>query len=245
MKNVLIIGATSAIAEATARLYARDGGKLFLIARNEERLKTLANDLTIRGAASIDFHHMDINAIDQHPMVLDRAFETLGSIEIVLIAHGTLPDQAACENSVATTLAEINTNAISTLSLLTHIANKMETQQGGTIAVITSVAGERGRQSNYVYGAAKGMLSIFLQGLRHRLDKSAVQVLDIRPGFVDTPMTAQFKKGLLWAQPERIARDIVRGIEKRKYRIYTPFFWAFIMFIIRNIPEAIFKKTRL
>ena len=142
-------------------------------------------------------------------------------------------------------MAELSTNAISTISLLTHLANRLEMQKSGTIAVVTSVAGDRGRQSNYVYGAAKGMVSIFLQGLRNRLHKAGVNVLDIKPGFVDTPMTAEFKKGLLWAKPESVAGSIVNGIDRGKYEIYTPFFWRIIMLVIRNIPESIFKKANL
>lgn len=245
VKNIIIIGATSAIAEATARLYAQRGDKLYLIARNEERLSSMADDLKIRGAASADFRLLDVNNFNMHEEVINGAFEVLGKVDAVLIAHGTLPDQSACEASFVNTLSELNTNAISTISLLTHMANKFESQGSGTIAVITSVAGDRGRQSNYVYGAAKGMVSIYLQGLRNRLHKSNIDVLDIKPGFVDTPMTAEFKKGLLWAKPDAIAKSIVSGIDKGKYMIYTPFFWRFIMRIIRSIPEFVFKRASL
>ena len=245
MKSVLIIGATSAIAEATAREYARRGGKLYLVGRNEERLSTMTGDLRIRGASSVDFDLLDVNDFERHAEVIGSAFEILDTVDVVLIAHGTLPDQKACERSFAEAFRELNTNAISTISLLTHIANRMEERKCGTIAVITSVAGERGRQSNYVYGAAKGMVSIFLQGLRNRLHRSGVCVLDIRPGFVDTPMTAEFKKGLMWARPESVALNIVNGIDKRKQVIYTPYFWRLIMLIIRNIPESVFKRASL
>ena len=245
MQNILIIGATSAIAEATARLYAQRGDNLYLLARNEERLSSIAADLKIRGATSTHYAPLDANQFKAHEKVIDTAFKKLERIDVVLIAHGTLPDQKACENDFNTTLAELNTNAISTISLLTHIANKLEAQQDASIAVITSVAGDRGRQSNYVYGAAKGMVSIFLQGLRNRLHRSGVKVLDIKPGFVDTPMIATFKKGLLWAKPETIAKSIVKAIDKQKNEIYTPFFWLFIMLIMRNIPESILKKLSL
>lgn len=245
MQNILIIGATSAIAEATARLYAQRGDNLYLLARNEERLSSMAADLKIRGATSANYGQLDVNQFKVHAKLIDTAFKNLGTIDVVLIAHGTLPDQKACESNFNTTLAELNTNAISTISLLTHIANKLEAQQDATIAVITSVAGDRGRQSNYVYGAAKGMVSVYLQGLRNRLHQSGVRVLDIKPGFVDTPMTAAFKKGLLWAKPETIAKNVVDAIDKHKNEIYTPFFWRLIMLIIRNIPESIFKKMSL
>jgi decaprenylphospho-beta-D-erythro-pentofuranosid-2-ulose 2-reductase len=154
-----------------------------------------------------------------------------------LIAHGTLPDQGACQASFDTARREFEVNALSVLSLLTLAANRFEQQRSGTIAVISSVAGERGRQSNYLYGAAKGAVSLFLQGLRNRLSKSGVQVVTILPGFVDTPMTADFPKGPLWAQPDAVARDIVRAIEGGRDVLYTPWFWRWIMLIIRTIPE--------
>lgn len=245
MQHILIIGATSAIAEATARLYAQRSDKLYLLARNQERLSTIAEDLKLRGATSVDYSTLDVNDFERHESLINTAFEALGKVDAVLIAHGTLPDQKACEKDFNITLGELNTNAISTISLLTHIANKLEAQKSGTIAVITSVAGDRGRQSNYVYGAAKGMVSILLQGLRNRLHKEGVNVLDIKPGFVDTPMTTEFRKGWLWAKPEKIATGIVDGIDKGKIVTYLPWFWNYIMLIIKSIPEAIFKKLSL
>jgi decaprenylphospho-beta-D-erythro-pentofuranosid-2-ulose 2-reductase len=121
----------------------------------------------------------------------------------------------------------------------------MKQNETGTIAVISSVAGDRGRKSNYVYGSAKGGLTIFLQGLRNALSGSGVHVLTIKPGFVDTPMTNDFTKGLLWAKPEKVAKDIKRAIDKKKNIIYTPWFWRWIMLIIRLIPESVFKKMNL
>ena len=166
-------------------------------------------------------------------------------IDVVLIAHGTLPDQRACEASFATTRSALETNAISVISLLTHLANRFERQRGGSIAVVSSVAGDRGRQSNYVYGTAKGALSLFLQGLRNRLHGRGVDVITIKPGFVDTPMTAGMAKGALWAQPESIARGIVKAIERGRSVAYVPGFWAPIMWVIRSLPETLFKRLRL
>ncbi len=244
-KNILIIGATSAIAQATIRLYAEQNANLYLLGRNIKQLETIAADAKIRGANQAVFAALDVNQFESHEAVLNEVFEKFTTLDTVLIAHGTLPDQSACEQSVAVTLQELNTNALSTISLLTLLANRLQTQQSGCIAVISSVAGDRGRQSNYIYGAAKGMVSIFLQGLRNRLMPHHVHVLDIKPGFVDTPMTAEFKKGALWAQPEQIAKSIINAIEKRKNTLYTPAFWAGIMFIIRNVPEVIFKRLKL
>lgn len=246
MKKILIIGATSAIAEATARLWAAEGHKLYLLGRNDERLALIAADLKIRGAEAVQYAALDLNDFAQHGAALDAAAAALEGLDIVLIAHGTLGNQKASEQDFSVTLRELNTNAISAMSLLTHLANRFEAQKHGSIAVISSVAGDRGRQSNYVYGTAKGAVTIFLQGLRNRLHRSGVQVLTIKPGFVDTPMTAGIdKKGPLWANPETIARSIVGGIEKGRDVVYAPWFWMGLMSVIRVIPEQIFKKLKL
>ena len=147
--------------------------------------------------------------------------------------------------SVDQTLKEINTNGLSVIALATLLGEKLAGQGSGSLAVISSVAGDRGRQSNYVYGAAKGMVSLFLQGLRNRVAKQGIQVLTIKPGFVDTPMTAAFSKGALWAKPDDIARGIVRAVDRKSDEVYLPGFWWVIMTIIRHIPERRFKKLFL
>ena len=164
---------------------------------------------------------------------------------MALIAHGTLPDQAECEASAALTRQALQVNALSVIELLTELANRLQAQGSGTLAVISSVAGDRGRKSNYVYGAAKGMVSIFLQGLRNRLHSHGVRVITIKPGFVDTPMTESFDKGVLWARPDRVARDIVSAIDKGRDVVYTPWFWRYILWVIRGIPEGVFKRLGL
>jgi short-subunit dehydrogenase len=245
MRHILIVGATSTIAEATAKLYARQGAAFYLLARDQERLSDLANDLKIRGATSVFQAYFEANDFGQHETVLTRAIQNMGQIDLALIAHGSLGDQAVCERNFEAALKEINTNAISVISLLTHLAPYFEERKQGTLAVIGSVAGDRGRRSNYVYGAAKGMVAVFLQGLRNRLDKSGVQVLTIKPGFVETRMTASFKKGFLWTKPECIAEGIERAIRKKKDVVYLPFWWLFLMRAIQAIPESIFKKMSL
>jgi short-subunit dehydrogenase len=142
-------------------------------------------------------------------------------------------------------LAEIKTNALSVISLLTLIANRFEAKRAGSIAVISSVAGDRGRASNYVYGSAKALVTTFTSGLRQRLYKSNVAVVTIKPGFVDTPMTASTKKGLLWAKPDAVAEKIVQAIDKRKEEVYVPAFWWAAMAIIKVIPKNIFKKIKI
>jgi short-subunit dehydrogenase len=167
-------------------------------------------------------------------------------IDIVLIAHGTLPNQTACEQDVGLALHEFSSNCLSIISLLTLVANRMEEQQSGTIAVISSVAGDRGRQSNYLYGTAKAAVTTFCEGLRARLFKKGVHVLTIKPGFVDTPMTKDLSlPKLLVASPEKVAAIICKSIQRKIDTCYVPSFWWLIMLIIKNIPEFIFKRMKL
>ena len=245
MKNILVIGATSAIARATSRLYAEQSNSLYLLARNTSVLEITAKDLQIRGATEVDYGFIDLADFDTHYNIIDKVFQKFRHIDVALIAHGTLPNQNSCEKDAATAIRELNVNAIGTISVITHLANKFEEQGTGTIAVITSVAGDRGRKTNYVYGSAKGMISIFLQGLRNRLFSKKIAVVDIKPGLVDTPMTKHMKKSKLWAQPESIAKSIVKGIDKKRSTIYCPFYWRFIMMITKSIPENIFRRLIL
>lgn len=242
---VLIIGATSAIATEVARCYAADGARLFLVARSPERLEAMRDDLRVRGATQVDTYALDLTDIDGHAAMLDAAKQALGRIDAVLIAYGTLGDQKKSESSVETTLREWHTNATSTIALLTLLANDLERQRHGTLAVISSVAGDRGRRSNYVYGAAKGALSIFLQGLRARLSKAGVKVVTVKPGMVDTPMTAHMRKSPLFASPQRVGRDIYEAMQKGKETVYTPWYWQFVMLVIKAVPERIFKRLPL
>jgi short-subunit dehydrogenase len=245
MRRVLIVGAGSAIAEAVSRIFAARGDALYLVGRRSEVLAAIAADLMVRGAQKVATETLDANDLAAHAPMLDRAEGSIGALDTVLIAHGTLSDQSACEKSVPLTMSELATNALSVVSLLTLIANRFEERRAGTIAVISSVAGDRGRQSNYVYGSAKALVTAFLSGLRQRLTKSGVGVVTVKPGFVDTPMTAGFRKGLLWAKPPRIAAGIVRAIERSAATVYLPVFWRPIMFIIRSVPESIFRRLTL
>jgi decaprenylphospho-beta-D-erythro-pentofuranosid-2-ulose 2-reductase len=244
-KKILIVGATSAIAKETARLYAGQGCQLFLVGRNDESLKSLAADIKVRGASRVSCSALDLNQFDKHAQVIKQATKYLKGLDIALICHGSLPDQQVCEKNFALAQQEINTNGLSVISMLTEIADYFVKQKHGTIAVITSVAGDRGRQSNYVYGSAKAMVSTYLQGLRGRLLPFDINVVDIRPGFVDSPMTAQFKKGPLWSSPKQIAEIIVKSAERKRHTVYAPFYWRFIMFAVRLVPEFLFKRIKL
>jgi len=245
MKRIVVFGATSAMAQQCCRLWAVRGGALYLVARDPDRLSVISQDLRVRGARMVVSEVLDLTMLDRHASVFHNATGALGGIDIVFIAHGSLPDQAACEHSVERTLAAIQTNGISAISLLTLAGDYLEQQGFGTIAVISSVAGDRGRASNYVYGSSKALVTAFSEGLRQRLFRSHVAVVTIKPGFVDTPMTAQFNKGLLWAKPEAVAIKIVRAIDARKGVVYVPAFWRLIMAVIRLIPQALFRRLKL
>jgi short-subunit dehydrogenase len=246
MKQIMIIGATSAIAQSVARLYASRGARMFLVARNPERLAVVADDLRARGAVAVDCFAADLAEHSRHAEILHAAWTVLPAMDTVLVAHGVLPDQSQCQASVTDTMHALDVNFLSVVSLLTPLANQFEANKRGTLVVISSVAGDRGRQSNYVYGSAKSGLDAFLQGLRNRLSKAGVHVVTIKPGFVATPMTAHLpQQGPLWAQPDDVAEGIVKAIDKQKDVVYLPGFWALIMLIIRLIPERIFKRLSL
>jgi short-subunit dehydrogenase len=242
---VLALGATSAIAEATLRLLAERGARFYLVARNQDKLDVIAADLQTRGATGVATHVMDLDDTAAHPAMLAAAAQSLGVIELALLAHGVLGDQAEAEASYSAAEAVLKTNFLSAVSLITWLANYFDSLHNGTLAVISSVAGDRGRKSNYVYGASKGALNIFLDGVRNRIDRAGVHVLTIKPGFVATPMTAHLAQGPLFAKPSQIGAGIVKAIEKRKDVVYLPPFWAVILLILRLIPRRIFKKLNV
>ena len=238
--NILIFGATSAIAEAVAARYATGGNRFFLIARNSEKLAALCERLS--GAGAVETARADLARLEDHPGLIEAAFNWLQTVDLVLIAHGTLPDQARCEQDVEAALEALNVNGLSPISLLTKLAPRMREQAHGTVAVITSVAGDRGRPSNYVYGTAKAMVSAFLQGLRGKLHGAGVHVIDIRPGLVDSPMTAHLPKGPLFATPDRVAGGIVNAVARKRHTVYVPGWWRIIMEIVQWLPDSIFKR---
>lgn len=246
MQNVLILGATSAIAQATAQLLAQRGVSLFLVGRDAARLDAVADDLRVRGAGQVETLAIDLTDHDRHDEIVTAALDRYPDLDTALIAHGVLPDQKACERSAAAALESVDTNFLSVIGLVTPLATHFEQRRRGTIAVISSVAGDRGRQSNYVYGAAKSGLDTFLQGLRNRLCKAGVRVITIKPGFVATPMTAHLERsGPLWAEPHEVATGIVRALDKGADVVYLPRIWSVIMLVIRSIPEWIFKRLSL
>lgn len=245
-QNIIIIGATSGIAEAVARRYAEQGAQFFLVARNSRKLQVLSADLAARGAKEVQIFVMDANDSALIPQMVGAAWKAFSAIDVALVAHGTLPDQQRAETDIPYAIAEFRTNAESVIACLAGLAQRFEPQGKGVIAVIGSVAGDRGRAGNYLYGAAKAAIDIYASGLRARLFKRGVHVLTIKPGFVATPMTAQLElPERLMASPESIARDIQRAITKRINVLYTPWFWRWIMLVIRWTPEKVFKRTSI
>lgn len=245
LEKILVCGATSAIAQAWMRLLAPDGASFFLVARNAQHLESVANDLIARGAKAVYAETANLDDTANHPALLERAVASLGGLDCAFIAHGFLGDQPAGERDFSLAAASLQTNFISAASLVTWLANYFTAQYRGTIAVISSVAGDRGRKSNYIYSSAKAGLNAFLAGVRNRIDRDGVHVLTIRPGFVATPMTAHLPQGPLFVTPDKVARDIRNAIQSRRDVIYTPWFWRWIMFIIRLIPEWKFKRMDL
>jgi decaprenylphospho-beta-D-erythro-pentofuranosid-2-ulose 2-reductase len=242
---VLIVGATSAIALETARAFAADGARLFLCARDPARLAAVADDLRVRGASEAGTAVLDVADFPAQERALEQAVSKLGAIDVALVAHGVLPDQRRCEVDANAALQSLKVNFSGTVALLTILANRLEAQRSGCLAVITSVAGDRGRGSNYVYGAAKGGLHVFLQGLRNRLYRSGVAVVEIKPGFVDTPMTAHLRKNLLFASPRRVGLAVYRAILRRRDIVYVPWFWRPILTLVTLLPERVFKRLTL
>lgn len=243
MKRALIVGASSAIAMAVSRELATQGYYLVLAGRKPERLLALARDLEVRGAAAAEVVSYDALDSETSSAIADRAWGD--GLDLLLLAHGSLPEQAQVQDDPQATLKEMMINASSGIALLSAFGGRFEERECGTIAVLSSVAGDRGRQSNYVYGAAKSALSIYTQGLRNRLSGTGVCVLTVKPGFIDTPMTVGFSKGLLWVGPERVAKDILRAAGGRGGVLYTPWFWRYIMWVIKLIPERLFMKLSL
>jgi len=256
--NILIFGATSAIAQAVAMRYASAGNRFVLIARDESKLAALRTRLIESGADAAEPLVADLSVFADETgatagrnhgahldALIEKAFANLQSVDLALICHGTLPNQANCEQSFDATLAALDINGLSAIALLTAVAPRMAAQRQGTIAAVTSVAGDRGRRSNHVYGSAKALVSAYLQGLRGRLHDAGVHVVEIRPGLVDSPMTAHLAKGQLFASPQRLADGIVRAVARRRHTVYVPSWWRIIMAVVRVLPDAIFKRLKI
>lgn len=242
--TTLILGATSGIAQAVCRQLALRGERLFLVARDAHRLQAAAADLGLRGADIAGILAADLDRIDGHTDLLDEAWRALGTVDLVLVAHGVLGDQGACEADPARAQAVLDTNLGRTAVLLLHLTNRLQAQGSGTLAVISSVAGERGRASNYVYGAGKAGLTALLSGLRARLAPAGVRVVTVKPGPVATAMLADRPHPPLTADPDTVARGLLRGLARGCHTIWLPGIWRWIMLVIRLLPERMFMKLK-
>ncbi|MCD8489673.1 MAG: SDR family oxidoreductase [Desertifilum sp.] len=244
-KAILILGATSSMARSLCCKLAQQGAILHLAGRDAPEVERIACDLAIRYQTSVTWSSVEATQYDTHSEFFQQVLERLGRLDGVMVTLGELGDQAQAQQDFQQAYTILSSNYTGVVSLLTPIANYLEKQQSGFIVGVSSVAGDRGRQSNYIYGSAKGALSLFLQGLRNRLAKAGVQVLTVKPGFVDTKMTFGKPGMFLVASPEAVADDILKALTQNKDILYTPRFWSGIMLIIRSIPEGLFKGLKL
>jgi decaprenylphospho-beta-D-erythro-pentofuranosid-2-ulose 2-reductase len=252
-QRVVVFGATSVIAAEAAAIYAGRGARLHLVGRSAEKLEGVAarcrregarTTRTMRTMRTIDVSTQaaDFARLDGNASVVASAIAALGGVDIALVAHGDLGDQLASERAFEDAEPILRVNFTSVVSLLVPLANHLEAARAGRIGVITSVAGERGRPRNYTYGAAKGALNVYLQGLRTRLYGSGVTVTTLKLGPVDTPMTHGHTKHPLFGKPAGVAKSIVRAIDAGRPEAYVPPIWAAIMPIIKRIPEGVFQR---
>ncbi len=246
-KRIVIIGATSAIAEHCARLWVKDAVvDLTLVGRDSEKTERVAADLRVRSPQSA-ICILEVDFID--PLAIQQRVDEIaaeGPVHTVLIAHGSLPDQAVCQHDLTACHEALTVNGISPVLFAEAFVSHMQKANQGTLAIIGSVAGDRGRKSNYVYGAAKGLVARYAQGLQHRLANTGVKVVLIKPGLTDTPMTAHLKQqGSRLANVEDVSQLIVKAINQGTPVTYAPARWALIMMIIRHLPRFAFNKLNI
>jgi short-subunit dehydrogenase len=244
--SLLVLGANSLIAQAAASHFAIEGHEIIFCGRKQDEPEKYANDFAIRYKCKSRAEYIDALDYSSHKKFIEEVLAKTPQIDYVLIVFGYLGTQEKAQVDFNEAHRIIDTNYTGVVSVCELLAAEFESVKKGNIAVISSVAGDRGRQSNYMYGSAKGGLSVYLSGLRNRLYKSGVNVLTIKPGFVNTPMTygMPLPKPLV-SSPEKVGKDIYKAMKKRKSVVYTPFFWWWIMKIITSIPEFMFKKLKL
>jgi len=245
VKNIIVFGASSDIAISCEKLWAAENNSLFLVARNQQKLDELTDLLLQSGAKSIESYCCDFKSVNDMKIVVSMADKFLDGIDIAFIAHGSLPNQLKYQNNPELTLEDIKNNALSTVSILTILANYFEEKKSGKIALLSSVAGDIGKASNYIYGSSKAMLNLFMAGLRLRFSNTDVSVTTIKLGYVDTKMTSNFDKNFLWVKPHFIAKSIVKSIDKSKEEVYLPKIWFFIISFLKIVPIRILKLLKL
>jgi len=245
-RRVLVLGATSGIAQAVARVYAAGGARLALVARSREHLATVASDLAVRGGEVVLQRSIDLCELDRHRTLLAEAETALDGLDVVLVAHGLLPDQQACQEDPRRSVASWDVNFVSAATLMEAAAERMAAAGRGTLGVLSSVAGERGRADNYVYGAAKAALTTYASGLGHRLRGTGVTVVTLKPGPVDTPMIRgrNISPGLV-ADVDVVGRRIHRALERGERVVYVPGKWRWIMAVLRALPVRLFERLKV
>lgn len=246
-KRIVIIGATSAIAEHCARLWtAREPVDMVLVGRSQERTERVAQDLRVRApGSSVTALAADFQDPAAIGALVDRLFQE-APVDMVLIAHGLLPEQAACQQDLGLCREALIVNGVSPALFAEAFVRRMEEADRGTVALMGSVAGDRGRKTNYVYGAGKGLLARYAQGLQHRLAGGQVKVVLVEPGPTDTPMTAHLKgQGARLAGPQEVAAAIVAAMDRGKPVCYAPAIWQVIMLVLRHLPRAVFHKLNI
>ena len=241
-QRILVFGASSAICHEVLKLYAVEGSSFYLVARNADKLAAIGDDLIVRGGTIGGTACYDFGDWEQHEKTVSEGRVCLGEIDLAIVAHGSLPDQGECEVSGAAVKACMDDNFTSAAVIIQACAQHLSLQGRGTLAVLSSVAGDRGRKSNYTYGAAKAGIDALLQGLQGRFSGSGVKVVNIKPGMVKSPMTAQMKHGALWSEPEAIAPRIHKAITRGRAVCYVPGYWRLIMLIIRGLPTGILAR---
>lgn len=247
MRHIVVIGATSAIASACIEIWANQmPTKFSLIARDSNKLQRMSKDFIIRfPLIEISQYTLDFLNVEEVSSLIHKISKVV-PIEIALLAQGYLPEQVDCESDIELCKKTININAISPVLFLEALAQVMENQKFGTLAVIGSVAGDRGRKSNYVYGASKALIAAYMGGLSHRFSKSKINIILIKPGPVETPMTERYRRsGLAMASPKKVAKDITKGISIGNNIIYTPGKWRWVMLLIVHLPKFIFNRMRI
>lgn len=241
-QSLLVIGGGSDIARATVLALAREGADdIRLAARRPDELEPLAGELRARGVA-VELLPFDADAVDSHPLFVEAAFAGPNDVDLVLVAFGVLGEQAKAERDHAAAVSVLHTNFVGAASVMTLVARRLVDQGHGTIAVLSSVAGERVRRSNYVYGASKAGLDGFSQGLGLGLEGTGVDVMVVRPGFVRTKMTAGLDSPPFSTTPERVAEAVLDGLRRGAHTVWAPPALRFVMSTVRHLPRAIFRR---
>ena len=241
-RRIMLVGATSAIVSAIGEEWARENTEFFLVARSRSSLAAVADRLTRAGGSVRGSAVFEAESVSASSSFFDESFAVMGSLDVVLIGHGLLVPQAECEEDLALALQQFYVNALSVMVIASQAGRLLAKQGYGKLVVISSVAGDRGRRSNYFYGASKGAVSIFLEGLSAQLHQHGVTVVTVKPGLVDTPMTVAYKKGFLWSTPAVIAPIVCAGVERGRAVIYAPSLWRWIMIVIRHIPSTLLRR---